>query len=126
MELANQAAEVLFFSERLSLFRSVAAVIGAAWLLKVLLGELLALLNTFRAYFLAPWGISRMNLKKYGNWASELITPVRLTRASIFYVMIHCTTAVVTGASEGIGRGYAIEVSKWPKSGVVKWLSSVV
>ena len=73
--MANQAAEMLFFSERLSLFRSVAAVIGAAWLLKVLLGELLALLNTFRAYFLAPWGISRMNFKKYGNWASELITP---------------------------------------------------
>ena len=81
MELANQAAEVLFFSERLSLFRSVAAVIGAAWLLKVVLGELLALLNTFRAYFLAPWGISRMNFRKYGSWASELITLGQLTGA---------------------------------------------
>ena len=109
MELTNQAAEVLFFSERLSLFHTVAAVIGMVWLLKVVLGELLALLNTFRAYFLAPWGISRMNLKKYGSWASELISPSHLTGASI---MIHCTTAVVTGASEGIGRGYAIEVSK--------------
>ena len=84
MELTNQAAEVLFFSERLSLFHSVAAVIGMAWLLKVVLGELLALLNTFRAYFLTRWGISRMNLKKYGNWASELITPDQLTGASIF------------------------------------------
>ena len=112
MKLTNQAAEVLFFSERLSLFHAVAAVIGMVWLLKVVLGELLALLNTFRAYFLAPWGISCMNLKKYGSWASELISPSQLTGASIFYVMIHCTTAVVTGASEGIGRGYAIEVSK--------------
>ena len=112
MELTNQAADVLFFSERLSLFRSVAAMIGMVWLLKVVLGELLALLNTFRAYFLAPLGIFRMNLKKYGSWASELISPRQLTGASIFYVMIYCTTAVVTGASEGIGRGYAIEVSK--------------
>ena len=32
--------------------------------------------------------------------------------------MIYCATAVVTGASEGIGRGYAIEVRKWPKSDV--------
>ena len=81
MELANQAAEVLFFSERLSLFRSVAAVIGTAWLLKVVLGELLALLNTFRAYFLAPWDIFRMNFRKYGSWASELITPGQLIGA---------------------------------------------
>ena len=120
MELENQAAEVLFFSERLSLFHSVAAVIGMVWLLKVVLGELLALLNMFRVYFLTLWGIFHMNLRKYGNWASELITPGRLTYASIFYVIIYCTAAVVTGASEGIGRGYAIEVSKRPKSDVVK------
>ena len=71
MELANQAVEMLF-CERFSFVRNIAALAGTGFLLKLLIGNLLSLLNTFRAFFLAPWGISRLNLKKYGNWAGEL------------------------------------------------------
>ena len=70
MDLANQAVDMLF-CERFSFVRNVAAFVGTAFLLKMFIGDLLSLLNTFRAFFLAPWGISRLNLKKYGNWASE-------------------------------------------------------
>ena len=80
----------------------MAAVIGAVYLLRILSRGLWELANAFRAYFLAPWGVSRKNLRKYGSWASELNTTNQ--------VLYYCTT-VVTGASEGIGRGYALEVS---------------
>lgn len=129
MELADQAAEpaeVLFFSECFSLFRNVAAVIGAVWLLNVVQGRVLVkllalktLLNTLLAYFLAPWYISRMNLKKYSNWAGELCwwhpASWHMLTSCDLYVIIYYGAAVVTGASKGIGRRYAIEVSKWLK-----------
>ncbi|XP_019858217.1 PREDICTED: very-long-chain 3-oxoacyl-CoA reductase-like isoform X3 [Amphimedon queenslandica] len=87
MEYWNQAADV-FMSDRFCLYRNIAAVIGTAYVLRFLLKKLWALSGGFCAYFLAPWGISRINIKKYGSWA------------------------VVTGASEGIGRGYALELAR--------------
>ena len=93
----------VFFSERFSLYRNVVAIIGAVWLLRILSRGLWELANAFRAYFLAPWGVSRKNLRKCGSWASELIT---INRVTSYYCVL-----VVTGASEGIGREYALEVS---------------
>ncbi|XP_019858264.1 PREDICTED: very-long-chain 3-oxoacyl-CoA reductase-like [Amphimedon queenslandica] len=87
MEYWNQAVDV-FMSDRFCLYRNIAAVIGTAYVLRFLLKKLWALSGGFCAYFLAPWGISRINIKKYGSWA------------------------VVTGASEGIGRGYALELAR--------------
>jgi len=77
----------LFYSEQFCFYRNVAAVVGSLYLVRLVWSLLWQLLGGFCAFFLAPWGISRINLKKYGPWA------------------------VVTGASEGIGRGYALEMS---------------
>jgi 17beta-estradiol 17-dehydrogenase / very-long-chain 3-oxoacyl-CoA reductase len=87
MELAGQVWEI-FMSERLCLFRSVAAVVGLLYLLRTAYRVLSFLCPFVKAYLLAPLGIFRPDLKKYGSWA------------------------VVTGASEGIGRAYAIELAK--------------
>ena len=62
--------EVLL-SERFSLYRNVAAVIGAGYLLRILVRELFSLASDFRAYFLAPCGVSRVKLTQYGSWAGE-------------------------------------------------------
>lgn len=70
MELVNSAVDMLF-SERYSFYRNVAAVVGATFLLKIAVKELFTLASGFRAFFLAPWGVSRTNLRKYGSWASE-------------------------------------------------------
>eukprot|EP00731_Ephydatia_muelleri_P021413 Em0014g4a len=78
----------LILSERFNLYRNVAAVLGTLWLSKCLLSELQTLGSGFWAYFLAPWGICRTNVKNYGQWA------------------------VITGASEGIGKGYALELAR--------------
>lgn len=78
----------IVMSERLCTFRIVAGVVGTLYLLKTALQTLTALRPFVTAYFLAPLGIFRTDLKKYGKWA------------------------VVTGASEGIGRGYALELAK--------------
>jgi len=63
-------------------------VVGSLYVVRLVWSHLRQLLGGFRAFFLAPWGIFRINLKKYGPWA------------------------VVTGASEGIGRGYALELAR--------------
>ena len=55
-------------------YRNVAAVVGVLYLLKVFLRELWTLGGGFCAFFLAPWGISRTNLRKYGEWAGQLLT----------------------------------------------------
>ena len=49
--------------------RNVAAVVGVLWLSWLTLKFLKALAGDFCAFFLAPLGISRINLKKYGSWA---------------------------------------------------------
>ena len=78
----------LILSERFNLYRNFAAVLGTLWLSRFLFTELQSLGSGFLAYFLAPWGIYKTNLKKYGQWA------------------------VITGASEGIGKGYALELAR--------------
>ena len=45
------------------------AVVGIVLVLRLLLKHMCQLLGGFCAFFLAPWGISRINLKKYGPWA---------------------------------------------------------
>ena len=57
-----------------SILRNVAAVIGTLILLHFSLHLLSNLCTWIRAYFLAPWGIGRTNLKKYGPWASEVLS----------------------------------------------------
>jgi 17beta-estradiol 17-dehydrogenase / very-long-chain 3-oxoacyl-CoA reductase len=87
MDMASQLWELLM-SERFFLLRAVATGVGALYLLKNVLVALFLLCPFLKAYFLAPYGIFRVNLKKYGSWA------------------------VVTGASEGIGKGYATALAK--------------
>ena len=69
MEIVTQAVD-LFFSERFCFYRNIAAVLGAAYLLYVSINLLSYLASGFNAYILAPCGITRINLKKYGSWAS--------------------------------------------------------
>lgn len=65
------------------------AVVGALYLLKISVGLLKTLGSGFCAYFLGPrFGLCGVNVKKLGSWA------------------------VVTGASEGIGKGYALELAR--------------
>jgi 17beta-estradiol 17-dehydrogenase / very-long-chain 3-oxoacyl-CoA reductase len=87
MEFATQAWD-LFMSDCLYPFRAVATGVGVVYLLKTVCSTLCFLCPFIKAYVLAPLGIFRPNLKKYGPWA------------------------VVTGASEGIGRAYAIQLAK--------------
>ena len=70
MEYWNQAVD-LFMSDRFCVYRNVAAVIGTAYVLHFLLKRLWSLCGGFCAYFLAPWGIARINIKKYGSWAGR-------------------------------------------------------
>ena len=53
----------------LAFCRNIAAVLGSLYILRLLWCQLWQLLGGFCAFFLAPWGISRINLKKYGPWA---------------------------------------------------------
>ena len=70
MDLARQTLN-LFFCEQFSFFRSIATVVGTTYIVNVLLQRLWGLGSVFCAYFLAPYGLSRLNLKKYGSWASK-------------------------------------------------------
>ena len=79
----------IFSSERFSACGNVLAVVGVLFLLKITVNLLWHLGGGFRAYFLAPClGVGRIDLKKFGPWGA------------------------VTGASEGIGKGYALELAK--------------
>ncbi len=49
--------------------RKVAAAIGAGYVLHSMLRHLHSISNGFRAYFLAPRGIGRTELRNYGTWA---------------------------------------------------------
>ena len=55
------------------LCRNVAAVVGSLYVVRLVWSQLWQLLGGFCAFFLAPWGISRINLKKYGPWAGGLV-----------------------------------------------------
>ena len=63
---------LLTFLQFLS-FRNVAAVVGSLYLLRKVFPILSALWFFSRAYLLAPCGIFRTNLKKYGSWAGKLL-----------------------------------------------------
>ena len=79
----------MFLSERYSAYRNFVAVVGALYLLKISVGLARTLGSGFCAYFLGPrLGLCGVDLKSFGSWA------------------------VVTGASEGIGRGYALELAR--------------
>ena len=88
MELIASARD-LVFSDSGSTYRNIVAVVGALYLLKITVGLLKTLGSGFCAYFLGPrFGLCGVNVKKLGSWA------------------------VVTGASEGIGKGYALELAR--------------
>ena len=53
--------------------RNVAAVVGILWLSWMALRILKFFAVEFHAFVLAPWGIFRTNLSKYGEWAGEPI-----------------------------------------------------
>ena len=84
--------EEVFLSdrERFSFCFNVAAVIGAGYLLKILVLTLCSLVSWCRAYILAPRGISRVNLLKYGSWASECDTH-RFVRTVTWVTCTWCT-----------------------------------
>ena len=59
--------------------RDVAAVVGVLWLSWLTLRALKALTGDCCAFFLAPLGISRINLKEYGSWAGIISNHVVLS-----------------------------------------------
>ena len=77
-----------FFLEQVSTFYNVCAVVGTLYLLILAVRLCRVLAGVARAYFFAPCGVGGVELRKFGQWG------------------------VVTGASEGIGRGYALELAK--------------
>lgn len=50
---------------------NLVSIVGAGYLAKVLIGTAWRLASDFHAYFLAPMGIWRIDLKKYGEWAGK-------------------------------------------------------
>ena len=76
----------LLFYDFLCFFRAVATGVGVVYLLKTVCSTLCFLCPFIKAYVLAPLGIFRPNLKKYGPWAGKnlLITPQILTCSKIF------------------------------------------
>ena len=84
--------------------RTVATGVGLLFLLRLAINVVSFLCPFVKAYCLAPWGIFRPNLKKYGSWAGKY--------EPFFTDKILLISTVVTGASEGIGKGYATQV-RW-------------
>ena len=62
--------------------RNAAAVVGTLVIGRLILRELGALWSGFRAFFLAPMGLGRTNLRKYGSWAGQHALNVVLTSLS--------------------------------------------
>ena len=82
--------------------RAVATGVGVVYLLRAAFRALSFLCPFVKAFALAPLGIFRADLKKYGPWAGKYFFIRHFTQTFFF--------SVVTGASEGIGRAYAFEV----------------
>ena len=91
----------IFFSDRFCIYRNVVAAIGTVYILYCVCRMICTLFGNFRAYVLAPCGISTLDLTKYGSWSGNYL---------IKFNMAYIYTIVITGGSEGIGRGYALEV----------------
>ena len=88
IELLASARDLLP-SESVSTYKNVVAVVGALYLLKITIGVLRTLGSVLCAYFLGPrFGLCGVDVRNLGSWA------------------------VVTGASEGIGKGYALELAR--------------
>ena len=51
------------------IYRNALALLGAGYVLKRVLQETYILASGMRAYFMAPRGLARLNLRKYGQWA---------------------------------------------------------
>jgi 17beta-estradiol 17-dehydrogenase / very-long-chain 3-oxoacyl-CoA reductase len=75
-----------FFTEKCQTTKNIAALVGVAYIASVIVKNLWVLKGGIMAYVLTP--LTRTNLKKFGAWA------------------------VVTGASDGIGKAYAKELAK--------------
>ena len=58
------------------LIRNVLSVVGLLWVVVVSMRLLTTLAGWFCAFYLAPWGITRINLKKYGPWAGKDKVPL--------------------------------------------------
>ena len=54
-------------------------MVGVLWLSWLSFKIVRYFVEQFHAFVLAPWGILRTNLKKYGEWAGEPIYPISLT-----------------------------------------------
>lgn len=50
-------------------YRNALALLGAGYLLKRVFQEACIVANAVHAYVMAPRGLARLNLKKYGQWA---------------------------------------------------------
>lgn len=98
-------------------------ILGATVLATSISKEIWTFAKGLHAYILAPKGIGNMNLKKYGPWAGMYYKGLFVLLHNdiyirISYLIMKCINCshfnvytVVTGASEGIGKGYALEVS---------------
>ena len=92
----------------ISLRRTVATVVGLLYLLKLTISVVSFLCPFIKSYILAPCGLFRLDLKKYGSWAGKIFNFAYFFDGNQENFIIFI---VVTGASEGIGKGYAIQVS---------------
>ncbi len=70
------------FLRLVTVYRNILCVLGAAFVFKKLFNSVWSAVGDINAYFLAPWGITRINLRKYGSWASECV-------CTIDYMYIH-------------------------------------
>ena len=68
--------------------RTVAAVIGCLALLRFSLRFLSNACKWLRAYFLAPWGIGRTDLKRYGPWAGEWIVSLYFMHKCLSFCLL--------------------------------------
>ena len=64
---------VVHISLKLIPSRNAATVVGILWLSCPALELLKFFMVEFHAFVLAPWGIFRTNLNKYGEWTGEPI-----------------------------------------------------
>ena len=67
-----------FFSQDLSFYRNVAAVIGALWLSRALFAHIRLKFSNFCAFILPKLGIYKVDVTAYGSWASKCVPGSRL------------------------------------------------
>ena len=68
----NMAQKIAtFLSENSDFLLNATAVVGSIWFLGFFLRNLCSLCNNFLAFVLPKLGIYKVNVTKYGSWASE-------------------------------------------------------